>query len=314
MQHCVVAGRPIPAIGFGVGTAWFAATPGLQQTELARSVHAALDAGATQSAGLSICHIDEAEMYQNEGTTGAAMSAWLTANPATPRGSLFVTSKVMSVDDGIESVCKRTLAALQLSYLDLYLIHAPFQRSGAPFATPLLEAWRQMEALVDAGLVRAIGVSNWRVADLRQIVDSARIAPSCNQVEAHPYLQQPALMRFCKEHSILVTAYSPLAPLTKPALHGGPVDAAVAAAAAVHGRTMAQVLLRWSLQTGRLPVTTTSKPKRIGEYLGIFDFQLSAQQVHAISAAGALKQQRFFWTKCGGQFKDDPLEEEDSAP
>lgn len=131
-----------------------------------------------------------------------------------------------------------------------------------------------MESLVDASLVRAIGVSNWRLSDLKQIIDIARIPIACNQVEAHPYLQQPALTRFCAERSILVSAYSPLAPLTKPQLHGGSVDAPVAAAAAAHSRTPAQILLRWSLETGRLPITTTSKPERLAEYLGIFDFEL----------------------------------------
>jgi len=141
----MVAGAPIPAIGFGVGTAWFAAV-GDRQAELTRSLHAALDAGFR--------HIDEAEMYRNESITGAALCDWLSRNPGTQRASLFITSKIISVDAGVEAVCRRSLAALRLDYLDLYLVHAPFQYNGDPFQTPLVDVWRQMESLVDAGLVR----------------------------------------------------------------------------------------------------------------------------------------------------------------
>ena len=186
----------IPELGFGVGTAFFKSS-GQPDREalLTRSVHAALDAGFR--------HIDEAEMYENEATTGEALRAWLARNPGTPRSSLFVTSKVMTVEAGIENVCRRSLAAMKLEYFDLYLVHAPWKKSGAPFEMPLAQVWKQMEALVDAGLVHLIGVSNWRIADLQQIVDDARILPACNQIEAHPYLQQPALMRYCREHSIV---------------------------------------------------------------------------------------------------------------
>merc|ERR1711972_346433 len=115
-----------------------------------------------------------------------------------------------------------------LKYFDLYLIHAPFQRNGDAFKTSLRDAWTQMEGLVDAGKVRAIGVSNWRTQDLEEIYDTARIKPVCNQVEAHPYLQQPALLSYCQSHGITLTAYGPQIPVTKDAVKGGPVDAATA--------------------------------------------------------------------------------------
>ena len=315
----------IPELGFGVGTAFFKSS-GQPDREalLKRCVHAALDAGFR--------HIDEAEMYENEATTGEALRAWLARNPGTPRSSLFVTSKVMTVEAGIENVCRRSLAAMKLEYFDLYLVHAPWKKSGAPFEMPLAQVWKQMEALVDAGLVRSIGVSNWRIADLQQIVDDARILPACNQIEAHPYLQQPALMRYCREHSIAVVAYSPLAPLTRPELRGGAIDAAVEAAAVAHGRSPAQILLRWSMQTGRLPITTSSRSDRLSEYMGSLDFELSNAEVATISDAGALKPQRFFWKQPpwilrifskipmlqrmlppAGQFSDDPSLEEDTS-
>lgn len=298
-------GATMPSLAYGVGTAWFKCDAE-RKSSLIASVQTALDSGFT--------HIDEAEMYQNEETTGEALQQWLANNSdTTKRSDLFITSKVLSVDGpgGIEAVCKRTLSALGCEYLDLYLIHAPFQRDGAPFATPLVECWRQMEALVDAGLVRCIGVSNWRVSDLSSICESARIPPCVNQIEAHPYLQQPALLEWCSARGIAVTAYAPLASLTKPPLQGGPIDTPVAAAAAAHGKTPAQVLLRWCLQTGRPGViTTTSKPERFAEYKAIFTFQLSAAEVSAISDAGDQRPRRAFWVQCP-QFSEDPMTEKE---
>lgn len=122
---------------------------------------------------------------------------------------------------GIEGVCRKTLTALGVEYLDLYLIHAPFQSNGDPWITPIDTIWSQMEALVDAGLVRAIGVSNWLVKDLERVYASARIKPACNQIEAHPYLQQDDLFQYCSERNIVVTAYAPLASITK--VRDGPV-------------------------------------------------------------------------------------------
>jgi len=157
-----------------------------------------------------------------------------------------------------------------------------------------------MEKLVDQGLVKAIGVSNFKISHVQEILDGARIKPVCNQIEANPYLQQPEFLDWCKAQGILVTAYAPLASITHQPFQGGPVDAPVAAAAQKHGNTPAQVLLRWNLQTGRGVVTTTSRKERLTEYLGIFDFELSAEEVSAISSAGApLQPRRVYWTKHG---------------
>ena len=285
------SGATIPSLGYGVGTAWYKCSlDDSKRGALKASVKAALTAGFR--------HLDEAELYQNEEATGEALQEWLEAHPDVPREQLFITSKVMSVDEGIEAVCRKSLQAMGCDYFDLYLIHAPFQReAGAPFATPLADAWAQMESLVEKGLVRSIGVSNWRVVDLAEIFDGARIKPCCNQIEAHPYLRQPTLERWCAERHILLTAYAPLAPLTREALAGGPVDAPVAAAAAAHDATPAQVLLRWSLQTGHGIITTTSKPDRLAEYLAVTTFELTEAEVAAISAAGATSPTRFFWTQ-----------------
>ena len=296
----LTANVSIPALGYGVGTAWFRSSSE-RVPALKRAVRSALDAG--------LFHIDEAEMYGNEDATGEALREWLALNPGT-RSNLHITSKVISVDDGIGNVCRRSLQALGCEYFDLYLIHAPFQRDGTPFQTPLAEAWKQMEALVDAGLARAIGVSNWRVCDLEQIYEGARHKPCCNQIEAHPYLQQSSLRRWCAERGILLTAYAPLASLTKPELSGGPIDSAVQAAAVAHDKTPAQVLLRWCLQQGYGAITATSKAERLHEYADVFSFELSEAEVAAISEAGAAHPRRTSWTQCAPKFQSDPSLEE----
>ena len=288
--------QDMPAVGFGVGTSWFKC-PEDRKTALKEAVTMALDAGFT--------HLDEAEMYANEDVTGVALQDWLSSHPNVPRDRLHITSKVMSVDDGIEGVCRQSLSALGIERFDLYLVHAPFQRDGGkPFRKSLREVWREMEALVDLGLCRAIGVSNWRVCDLDEIFDGARIKPCCNQIEAHPYLQQPRLQQYCAERGILVTAYAPLAPLTK--LPGGPVDAPVQAAADARGATPAQVLLRWCLQTGKGAITTTGRPERLEEYKGALRFELTPMEVDAISAAGLRSPRRLYWTQCAPMFQADP--------
>lgn len=291
----------MPPIGFGVGTAWYKSS-GEQINALKESVIAALDAGFR--------HVDEAEMYQNEENTGQALQEWL-QRTGTDRSELWVTSKVISVDDpgGIAAVCERSLAALGVGFFDLYLIHAPCTRDGKPFARPLPEYWAEMEALVDAGKVRHIGVSNWRISDLEQLA-GARIAPMCNQVEANPHLQQPALTAHCAEKGIAVPAYAPLAPLTKEVFRDGPVQTVVADIAAKLGITPAQVLLRWSLDSGRVPITTTSKKERMLEFLAVPSLPpLEKADMEAISAAGNEAPRRIWWTQCPDYFKEDPREE-----
>mmetsp|Transcript_4109 Transcript_4109/g.10169 ORF Transcript_4109/g.10169 Transcript_4109/m.10169 type:complete len:312 (+) Transcript_4109:85-1020(+) len=292
----------VPAIGYGVGTAWFKAEGTERETFLRDGVVAALDAGFR--------HLDEAEMYANEGASGKAIGDWL-SRTGTPRSDLFITSKVISVDDpGVEGVCRRSLERMGLTYFDLYLVHAPFQTDGKPFAKSLAEVWKEMESLVDAGLVKAIGVSNWRICDLEEIYEGARIKPVCNQVEAHPYLQQNKLLQWCGARGILIASYSPLGSLVKDVLKEGPIDAVVNGIAERLGRSPGQVLLRWNLQTGRCVITTSSKPERMAECLGIFAFELSPADVAEISAAGAERPRRAFWTQCA-QFPESPSQAEE---
>jgi len=296
-------GLSMPAIGYGVGTAWFKSAGGDKDAAMREGITNALDAGFR--------HIDEAEMYKNEESSGKALQEWM-QKTSTSRQELWVTHKVTSPDTGIAATCQKSLDTMGLGYFDLYLIHSPFDgKKGDPFKTSLRDAWAEMEGLVDAGKVRAIGVSNWRILDLEEIFETARIKPVCNQVEAHPYLQQRALLSYCQARNIVVTAYAPQLPVTKDVLQGGPVDGPVSAAAQRLGVTPGQVLLRWSYQTGRIPISTTSKPERMQEYLGTFNFVLNEEEVAAISAAGLQKHYRSFWRQCP-QFSKDPSDEPDS--
>jgi len=162
---------------------------------------------------------------------------------------------------------------------------------------PLADTWAAMERLVDAGLVRRIGVCNYGVAVLRDLLATARIPPAVLQVEMHPRLAQEKLLRFCRESGIAVTAFSPLgAPSYVPlgmaaesdSLLGHPVVTGIAAAA---GRTPAQVLLRWGVQRGTAVIPKTSRPERLAENLAVFDFALTAEQMTAI---GGLDEGRRF--------------------
>jgi len=151
-----------------------------------------------------------------------------------------------------------------------------------------------MEALVADGLVKDVGVSNFRVSDLRAILAGCRIKPAVNQIEHHPRLLQPHLLKFCAEAGIPIVAYCPLAPLTL--YPGSAVDAAVAAAAAAHGTDAAAVLIAWALAHGRGVVTTSTKSGRAAAALKAAELALTADQVAAIDAAGAASSpKRRFW-------------------
>lgn len=231
---------------------------------------------------------------------------WL-SKTGTPRSELFITSKLISVDEGIETVCRRTLNALRVPYLDLYLIHAPFKRDGTPFDTPLRECWKQMESLVEKGLCRSVGVSNWHVHHLEEIYDTATIKPVCNQIEYHAYLQQPSLVQWCTQHKITVTGYGGLSPLRR-LKNTGPLDDVIEKLAEQYGKSPAQILMRWSLQQGVGVLSTTSKPERLEEYKAIFSFALTQEDMKSISDAGNEKPQRLFWTRCPGFDANPPKE------
>lgn len=218
--------------------------------------------------------IDTAALYGNEEGVGRAVNAAVDAG--TPREELFVTSKVWNDRHGYDS----TLAAfdesmdrLKLHYLDLFLIHWP-----CPEKDLFIPTYNALETLYHAGRVRAIGVSNFEPAHLHRLLDATEVVPAVNQVELHPWLQQRELRALHAELGIATQAWSPLARGQLLA------DPALAAIAAAHGKSVAQVVLRWHVQSGHLVIPKASSQERIAANLHIFDFALSDADMAVIAA------------------------------
>jgi diketogulonate reductase-like aldo/keto reductase len=247
-------GVEIPQLGFGV----FQVPP--QDTE--RAVSQALETGYR--------HIDTAAAYQNEEGVGKAIAA-----SGIARDELFVTTKLWNADQGREEARRAfetSLGKLGLEQLDLYLIHWP-----TPARDLYAPSWSTFQELQAEGRVRSIGVSNFQPDHLRRLIDEFDVVPSINQVELHPYLQQDALRAFHAEHGIATEAWSPLA---QGAVLDEPVLTEIAQA---HGKTTAQVVLRWHLQLGNVVIPKSVTPKRIAENLDVFDVELTEQQLGAIA-------------------------------
>ncbi|WP_104089045.1 aldo/keto reductase [Arthrobacter sp. GMC3] len=248
-------GVDMPQIGYGVFQ--------VPDAETEQAVTAALAAGYRS--------IDTAAIYGNEAGVGRALAA-----SGLPREELFVTSKVWIADLGFEATLAAydaSLAKLGLDYLDLYLIHWP-----APETELYLESWRALEQLLAAGKVRAIGVSNFLPEHLERIIALGGSVPAVNQVELHPALQQRDIQAFDAVRGIATEAWSPLAQGAVLA------EAAVVAIAAAHGRTPAQVILRWHLHQGRIIIPKSVTPSRIAENLDILDFTLSVAELASLDA------------------------------
>jgi D-xylose reductase len=259
-------------------------------------------------------HLDSACDYGNETEAGEGIRAVL-RDGLCRRDELWVTSKLWNTFHAPEYVrpaCERTLRDLGLDHLDLYLVHFPIALAYVAPETryppgwffdpdtprpvmkaarvPLAETWQAMEDLVGAGLVRNIGVCNYGVSLLRDLLAYSRIRPAVLQVELHPYLTQEKLLRFCREEGIAVTAFSPLgAPSYVPlgmatAAEGVLGDPVVVEIARAVGRSPAQIVLRWAVQRGTGVIPKTSRPERLRENLAIGDFSLASGQMAAIAA------------------------------
>lgn len=220
------------------------------------------------AAGLRLGYgaIDTASFYGNEAEVGRAIRA-----RATPT---FITTKLWRTDMGFErarAAFDRSFTALALRQIDLYLIHWP-----EPQTDLYVASWKALIALKQEGRVRSIGVSNFAPAHLRRIIDETGEVPVVNQVECHPYFQQRALKIFCREHGIKITAWSPLG-------RGFALsDPAIVRVAAKHGRTPAQIVLRWHLQQDTIVIPKASSPDRLRENLQLFDFALDADDLARI--------------------------------
>jgi len=221
-------------------------------------------------------HIDTAMIYRNEGAVGRAI-----AKSGIPRDELFVTTKLWNSDQGSETAAQAlqtSLDLLGLDQVDLYLIHWP-----APLRDQFVETWLVLEDLHRAGLTKAIGVSNFQKEHLERVLEAGSIVPAVNQVELHPAFQQRELRAFQEPLGILTEAWGPLGQAKYDLSElPGLVDIAKA-----HGKSLAQVVLRWHLQEGIIIFPKSSKNERLQENLDVFDFELTSDDMAAIAAMDA---------------------------
>ena len=214
-------------------------------------------------------HIDTASGYNNEDTVGRALAEYA------ERKDIFITTKLWNVDHlNAEASFEKSLKNLRTDYVDLYLIHWP-----APIYNNYVAAWKSLVKIYESGKARAIGVSNFNVEHIKEIVDATGFVPHMNQVERHPFYQQKELAESCFGHGIKMTAYSPLGSGRLALL-----SEAVAPIAAKHKKTVAQTVLRWHLQTGWVLIPKSVTPSRIAENADIFDFELDEVDMAAIAA------------------------------
>jgi 2,5-diketo-D-gluconate reductase A len=255
-------GVRIPQVGFG--------TFRVDEKETQRVVEAALEAGYR--------HIDTAAGYYNEAGVGAAVRA-----SGLPRDEVFVTTKLRNGDQGYDNALRAfedSRSALALDVVDLYLIHWPVPSRGlAP------ETWRALEKLYAEGAVRAIGISNFLPEHLEQLLAGAEVVPAVNQVEVHPSFQQQDAQRAATEAGMVVEAYAPLGQAQDLELP------AVTALAEELGVTPAQVVLRWHLQQGRVLLPKSATPERIATNIDLFGFELSEEQMAAVTALDTAERQ-----------------------
>ncbi len=250
-------GHTIPQLGFGV----FKVEP----EETTRIVSDALQVGYR--------HIDTAAIYGNEEGVGAALAA-----SDIPRSELFVTTKLWNDQQGTKSAFDafdESLERLGLDYVDLYLIHWP-----TPAKDRYVESWKALEQIRESGRARSIGVSNFLKPHLGRLLGETDIVPAVNQIELHPAHQQPEVTEFTRAHGIQVQAWGPLGQGKYP-LFDEPV---VTVAAETHGKTPAQVVIRWHLQAGNIVFPKSNRRDRMIENLDVFNFELSRTEMSTISA------------------------------
>lgn len=251
------SGREIPQLGFGLYK--------ILGEDAERAVEAALEAGYR--------HLDTASLYENEAEVGRAIAA-----SGLPRQELFVTTKLWHTEnahDRAMAAFDRSLDALRLDYVDLYLIHWPAPRVGR-----YLEAWEALEEIAASGRARSIGVSNFLPEHLEAVIGLGGTVPAVNQVELHPLFQQRELREWQEPRGIRTEAWGPLGQ-GKYRLDEIPVLAGLAQR---HGRSIQQIVIRWQLQEGVILIPKSSHPERIAQNLAVLDFELGREEIAAIRA------------------------------
>lgn len=258
-------GVEMPALGLGV----FQTPP----EETRTAVQAALSTGYR--------HIDTAAAYGNEREVGQAIHA-----SGIDRDEVFIETKIWIGDYGYDQTLHgfdKSARKLDVDHIDLLILH---QALPSDF-DKTLEAYRALETLLEQGKVRAIGVSNFMVEHLNRLLEKATVVPAVNQIEVHPYFQQRQVQALGAERDILTQAWSPIGGITfyRDGTHGSTLeDPVIGRIAQAHGKSPAQVMLRWHLQQGRSVIPKSTKPHRIAENFDVFDFDLSADALAAVDA------------------------------
>ena len=250
-------GNSIPQLGYGV----FKVPP----AETERAVSEALEIGYR--------HIDTAAIYGNEEGVGQAL-----ASSGIDRSELFVTTKLWNDNQGTQSALDafdESLEKLGLDYVDLYLIHWP-----TPARDTYVESWKTLAKIRESGRARSIGVSNFLVPHLERIISETDIVPAVNQIELHPAGQQAEVAAFSRQHGIHIEAWGPLGQGKYPLLE----EPVVTTAAEAHGKTPAQVVIRWHLQTGNIVFPKSNRRERMVENFDVLDFELSNTELATITA------------------------------
>lgn len=232
-------------------------------------------------------HLDTAEVYNTEPEMGVAIK-----ESKIDRSKLFVTTKVITNISNIHKAIEDSLKKLQLDYVDLYLIHSPF---FAERDEDLQTAWKAMEEVKESGKAKSIGVSNYLEKHLKATLATAKIPPSINQIEFHPYLQHGNLLDYHQGQNIAVSAYGPLTAVTK--AKPGPCDALLASLAKKYYVSEGEICLRWCIDQGVAAITTSSKEGRLSDYLRAMTFSLTPKEVKELSDLGSEKHYRAFWQK-----------------